>query len=177
MATRLLCTFAMFVVLGLGNEAPAKGPPRPPLSKRNILTWPRATAPELGCLLEKAFATKDRRFNCSLKGYVNRGDPCKRVKIYHEGPAFPQAKAREVNALAREIHLAWEHGDLQEVQVTLVKRLTEEEVRKAFALPKKLPPHITRISIQQCSKVATCLLVQGFDHMGAGEVECPPARK
>jgi hypothetical protein len=86
-----------------------------------------------------------------------------------------------VHPLVSEIHLAWEHGDLQEVQVTLTRRLSEPEARKALALPqgRKLPAHVTLISIQQCSKKATCILVQGFDHIGAGEVDCgdPTKRK
>ena len=178
----LLVSLAV-VLAGGDRHGVAKGPARPPLSKHDIVTWPRAGAAELGCFLEKAFGAKDRRFNCTLKGYVNRGDPCKNTKAYYEGPVFPAGKAGEVNPLAREIRLAWEHGDLQEVQVTLVKRLGEEEVRKAFKLPasktKTLPAHVTRISIQQCGKDATCILVEGFDHIGAGEVDCgaPPKRR
>jgi hypothetical protein len=136
---------------------------------------------EFGCFLEKVFGTRDPCFNCSLKGYVNRGDPCRNTRAYHEGPAFPRAQASKVHPLVSEIHLAWEHGDLQEVQVTLTRRLSEPEARKAFALPQggKLPAYVTLISIQQCSNRATCILVQGFDHIGAGEVDCgePSKRK
>jgi len=167
----------LLAVVCLGGRGQGKGPAAPTprrLSRSDITSWPRASAPEFGCFLEKVFGAKDRRFNCSLKGYVNRGDPCSNTKAYYEGPAFPRRKAGEVHPLADDIRLAWEHGELQEIQVTLARRLTDEEARKAFRLPApgKLPAHLTRISVQQCSKKATCILVEGFDHMGAGEVDC-----
>jgi hypothetical protein len=168
----------VLAVVCAGGDGIAKEAAPPPLSKHDLLTWPRSGAAAFGCFIEKAFGSKDRRFNCALKRYRNRGDPCKNTKAYHEGPVFPPGKAAEVHPLAREIRLVWEHGDLQEVQVTLGKRLGEDEVRKAFRLPKdRLPAQLTRISIQQCSKLATCILLEGFDHMGAGEVDCPPPGK
>jgi len=90
--------------------------------------------PSSGASSRRRSAPRTGRFNCTLKGYVNRGDPCKNTKAYYEGPVFPAGKAGEVNPL-RGRSPGLEHGDLQEVQVTLVKRLGEEEVRKAFKLP------------------------------------------
>lgn len=143
-------------------------------AKHDIQTWPRAGAASFGCFLEKTFGARDPRFNCALGAYENHGDPCHDTAAYYEGPAFPAGKAGAVHPLAREIRLAWEHGDLQAVHLTLRGRLTEEEALRALRLPPagRLLPHVSRISVQACAKEATCVLVEGFDHMGAGEVEC-----
>ncbi|MCC6746009.1 MAG: hypothetical protein IT371_00035 [Deltaproteobacteria bacterium] len=164
----------LVVAGGVASEARGKKAAGPRLSSQDLLTWPRASSTEFGCFLERVFRARDRRFNCSLKGYVNRGDPCRNTAAYYEGPAFPRGKAHEVHPLATEIRLAWEHGSLQAVSVTLSKRLSEEEVRRAFGLPRKqpLPAHVSGVHIQACSRRATCLMIEGFDHLGAGDVEC-----
>ena len=145
------------------------------LSRKDVLSWPRTKADKFGCFLEKSFGYRDRKFNCGLTGYINQGDPCKNFEAYYEGPKFPSEKANLVHPLIQSIELSWEHGDLQAVDITLNKKLDEQEVRKQFNLPKNdnhSRPNIRSISIQQCSLKATCLIIQGFDHMGAGDVDC-----
>lgn len=146
-------------------------------SKKDVLSWPRTKADQFGCFLEKELGYKDPRFNCSLKNYVNQGSPCTATTEWTEGPAFPHKKAKTIHPLIEDINLAWEHGDLQGVSLTLRKKLTKKAVRKAFNLPKEesYPPsraNVSSISIQDCSLKATCLIIQGFDHQGAGETDC-----
>ena len=147
----------------------------PALSKTDVLTWPRARADAFGCFLEKSFAIRDPRFNCALKGYVNNGDPCKNVDAYVEGPKFPDGEARLIDPSVASVELTWEHGELQSVELTLKKAAPEARVRRLFQLPAKGAPsraNVMSVDVQQCGKDATCLAVQGFDHMGAGDVDC-----
>jgi hypothetical protein len=161
------------------GPAAAKKPANRLLIKTDLLTWPRASVPEFGCFLERAFGAKDKRFNCALRGYQSRGDPCQETAAYYEGPRFPKDKSRQIHPLVEDIHLSWEHGELQGVQVTLTKRLDVKEVRRLFRLPvdHKRPPNVSAISLQACGKRSTCLLLEGLDHLGAGEVDCTEQRK
>lgn len=145
----------------------------------NILNWPRMKVDEFGCYLEKHFGFKDEKFNCSLRGYVNTGDPCHETEAYYEGPSFPPSKAKEINSVVEAVDLSWEHGELQSVSLQFVSKIPEEELKRIFALPPEFnyPPlykNIMDISIQDCSKTGNCLIVQGFDHLGAGDAECGP---
>ncbi|QRR06969.1 hypothetical protein FPJ27_11375 [Burkholderia sp. MS455] len=165
----------------------------------DIRAWPRMPSPEFGCTLEKTFDYRDKRFNCALKKYRNTGDACKNTKSYYEGPAFPGRLAARVHPLATKVDLDWEHGDLQMVTVTLKGTWNEADVRKAFGLPRaegrklteaelrKQPANLMDTSIQYPSSPAddglgrrpsdpahgtTAVMLYGFDHMGAGDVEC-----
>ncbi len=138
-----------------------------------VADWPRMRADKFGCLLEKELNYKDGKFNCSLKGYKNVGDPCQNVEIYYEGPSFPKEKTKYVHESLQSIDLSWEHGDLQSVSFIFKGKLTESRALKLLRLPKSgFPSNISRISVQDCSKESTCVLVQGFDHMGSGDVDC-----
>lgn len=136
-----------------------------PLLKNDFTTWPQAQVKEFGCFLEKEFGHKDKKFNCSLRRYTNKGDPCKNSAEYYEGPEFPNALAGKVNARIESIGLAWEHGELQNISVRLKEKYTEKELRDSFKLP-------LGASIQECSKTQTCIVLIGFDHMGAGDMDC-----
>ncbi len=53
--------------------------------------------------------------------------------------------------------------------------MNEEEIRKTFNLPEsenKIRSNVQSYSIQDCHKDYNCLNLIGFDHMGAGDVEC-----
>jgi hypothetical protein len=143
----------------------------------NILKWPRMQANDFGCYLEQTFGVKDKKFNCSLKRYVNRGDACKRVEAYHEGPVFPRAVAGRIHPAVKDVELSWEHGQLQSLSLTFDRTLSRGEIVKLFALPKSFSypkeyPNVMSIDIQECSLKANCLVIDGFEHMGAGDVDC-----
>ena len=162
--------FLFLLFLLTSNLAYAKEESK--LSVTDFLSWPRSNAAAFGCFLENHFKHRDKRFNCSLENYKNKGDPHKNVEEYYEGPLFPKGKESKVHSEISSIDLSWEHGDLQSVSLTLKKKMNEAEVRKVFKLPAKenYPrPNVMSISIQQCSIKATCVLIQGFDHQGSGD--------
>ncbi|AWV01509.1 hypothetical protein DM992_18310 [Burkholderia sp. JP2-270] len=165
----------------------------------DVRAWPRMTSPKFGCYVETTFGYRDKRFNCALKKYRNTGDACKNTTAYYEGPAFPGRLAARVHPLAMKVDLDWEHGALQMVTITLKGTWNEADVRKAFGLPRaeglklteaelrKQPDNLTDTSIQYPSSPtddslgrrpsdpahgATAVMLYGFDHMGAGDVEC-----
>jgi len=140
----------------------------------NVLSWPRMSIPDFGCFLEKTFGFKDPKFNCSLKNYKPSGDPCSNTDGYYEGFEFPNELVSKIHPLLDNIGLAWEHGDLQSVSFSFKKKISSDALKKAFRIPneKSYPENIMSIGIQNCSRDGVCLLIQGFDHMGAGEVDC-----
>lgn len=135
------------------------------LQKNDFTTWPGADIKEFGCFVEKEFGYKDKKFNCSIKQYVNKGDPCKNTVEYYEGLAFPKALSGKVNDKIDSIDLAWEHGHLQSVSIILKGKYTQKTLKESFKLP-------VEASIQECSKTNTCIILNGFDHMGAGDADC-----
>ena len=144
------------------------------LSLNDVLTWPQSTPADFGCFLEKELGHKDKKFNCGLKNYKNKGDPHKNTKEYYEGPDFPEGKASKIHKDIDQIHLDWERGELQNVSLHLVKKMTDAEVRKTFQLPSSdndPRPNVKSISIDQCGLKTTCLSFKGFDHQGAADVE------
>lgn len=142
---------------------------------KDVKSWPRATLPEFGCFLEKEFGYKDVRFNCSLKNYKNAGDPCKNTEAYYEGITFPEKYVKKINPAIKSIDLSWEHGELQSVSLSFKSKLATKKIRHLFKLPVNengVHANIMSYSIQDCHKSYNCLTLQGFDHMGAGDVDC-----
>jgi hypothetical protein len=144
----------------------------------NLLTWPRARADEFGCFMEKSYGVHDPRFNCGLKSYKNKGDPCKNTVAYYEGPQFPDRPGL-VQPLAMGVELSWEHGRLQAFTITLMGKMTGSQARQALNLPppdvEDLPPNVMGIDVQYPSNITTAVTVTSFDHMGAGDVDCDGA--
>lgn len=164
----------------------------------NVLAWPRMPSSEFGCYMEKTLGHRDKRFNCSLKRYRNQGDPCKNPDTYNEGPLFPASLAARIHPLATQVQLNWEHGELQQVTVTLKGTLNEVQLRKAFELPRAgdaspeaeqqlLPKNIMDAHIEHSLEPSnssleihpsdpslglTSVTLVGFEHMGAGDVDC-----
>ena len=159
--------FLMFpmVFVCLNAAFCASEPTLKKIKKSDFKAWLRMKADDFGCLLERDFSFKDKKFNCALKGYKNSGDPCKNTQAYYEGPTFPQNKVKQVSPLIESIDLTWEHGELQGMSVTLIKKIPENEVRNLFKLPKLA-------SVQNCSLKSTCIVLTGFEHMGEADVEC-----
>jgi hypothetical protein len=135
------------------------------LKKKDVTTWPKTSVTEFGCFLEKQFGHKDEKFNCSLKKYVNKGDPCLNTVVYYEGPKFPDALAKKVDRQIQSIDLIWEHGKMQSVALTLDNKYPEKVLRKKFKLP-------ATAQIDDCGPKNTCITVTGFDHIGAGDADC-----
>ncbi len=121
------------------------------LQKKDVTTWPRASVREFGCFLEKQFGHKDKKFNCLLKTYVNKGDPCLNTEVYYEGPQFPNALAKKIDPIIDSVDLIWEHGKLQSLALTLDRRYSEKEMRKKFKLP-------VTAQVEECSKKILVLL-------------------
>jgi hypothetical protein len=165
----------VFLIINLSTIDGFTASDSPNLSKHDFLSWPVARSDKFGCFLEKTFKHKDKKFNCGLKGYINRGDPCKNTDAYYEGPKFPEDQVRNVHPLIQEITLDWEHGVLQGLSFTLNKKLSTQDVRKQLNLPlaENFPrENVMSVSIQQCSDKLTCVVIQGFSHMGAGDADC-----
>jgi hypothetical protein len=177
---RLAFCFASLIAL----EASAKGKTKPaqpaaPVVHRPVVEWPRLGADELGCLLEREYGARDSKFNCKLKHYKNKGDPCRNTKAYTEGPSFPNDKAAQVSPEVESVVLNFEHGQLQEAVFRFKRLMSEETARQALGLPQpaqKLPENVLAISVQECGLASSCLSLTGFDHQGAGDVDCSAKR-
>ena len=168
-APRAIWIAAAALVLSISAVRAADLPP----ATMNILDWPRLTSPAFGCLMEKTFRHRDPRFNCDTKS-VDPGDPCVKTREYYQGPEFPKALAARIHPLATDVRLDFEHGDLRVVAITLKGKFSESDVLKAFNLSDdgRRRPNIMSVTVQDCSLVGTCLLLTGFDHMGAADVDC-----
>jgi hypothetical protein len=169
--------FIAMLVLSLAAMAQEQ----PPLDANNVLSWPRAGVDKFGCMLEKDFETRDPRFNCSLRNYVNRANACGSNEAYYEGPEFPANKAEKVMPQIERISVAHERGQVQAVTLILKQRQTQTAIRALLGLPTSpraaLPSNIVSVDIQGCrpegaGQICNVVLLQGFDHMGAGDVEC-----
>ena len=162
--------------VGAAAQTPvAVSGPRLDAATINVLSWARMSSPDFGCYMEKTLGHRDARFNCALKNYKNHGEPCRNTKAYYEGPQFPERLASRVHPLATYINLDWEHGDLSGITVVLKGMFSEQEVRDAFKVPKEFTDkdNVVEADVQSCATGMTCLIVYGFYHMGAGDVDCP----
>jgi hypothetical protein len=151
----------------------------------SLRAWPRMTSPAFGCWMEKALGHRDAKFNCDLKNLENIGDPCTDTDPYYEGPKFPEALVTRVHPLATRIDVDFEHGDLRMIIVELAGEFSDQQVRKALGLPDEQErvqefvrpsdparPLIMSMDVHSCGPGITCLMIQAFDHMGAGDVDC-----
>jgi len=123
-------------------------------------------------MLEQSLGHREPKFNCSLKKFKPVDNPC--VSAYYDGVEFPPALVAKVHPLLSNIELTWEHGQLQSVSLDFKKGVDANSLRKTFGLDRTsaYPKNIMSADIQDCSRDSVCLLIQGFDHMGAGDVEC-----
>ena len=174
------CAVLLALAAGPGcppARAPQTGPPHPTRTVAiGLLTWPRMRAVDFGCLLQTRYGLRDPRWNCARPDPGPEGDPCGDTRAYYDGPVFPPAAAREVGPGVLEVRLSWEHRDLQSVAVVLDGDFAEPEARRRLGLPPPgtaLPPNVQGITVQRCGTRRTCVDLVGFDHMGAGDVDCP----
>ena len=139
------------------------------------LSWPRMTSVEFGCMMDKEWGHRDPKFNCDTTE-VATGDPCVDTDNYYAGPAFAPKRVRNLNHQAKMVRLDWEHGDLRAVSVHLEGTFTEGQVFQMLDIPQDWQntyPNLQNVMVQDCGKDVTCVIFEGFDHMGAGEVDCP----
>lgn len=135
---------------------------------RPVLTWPRMGSQEFGCMLELA-GQRDPAYHCKTKK-VDPGDPCKNVKAWTAGPAFPDLLTGAVHPGIDRVQLEWEHADLRVVRLHLRDPANAAEVRKQAGLPEAgapLPENVQSIEVEGDEIVLTA-----FEHMGAGDAEC-----
>ena len=140
------------------------------VEKINIISWPRMPVDVFGCMMENTFGHRDERFNCSLTDYINYGGPCYNTDEYYEGPEFPESLVEKVHPWMKSISLHWEGGALQMVIFIFDRELnlTEEQILTEFGLdPDDLPQNITQVDATYGS-----LMLEGYMHMGAGDMDC-----
>jgi hypothetical protein len=145
------------------------------ITANDLLSWPRMEASEFGCMLEKKLHFKDKNFNCAnVSVKHNWGDPCKDTNAYYSGPVLPENFGKEIDSSIHRVQLAWEHGQLQHMTVEFNKVVTKKEVERIFGfkLSRPYPKNVQSVDLKKCSKNASCLSLEGFDHMGAGEWDC-----
>lgn len=134
----------------------------------DILSWPQMAVNDFGCMMEQTFGHRDERFNCDLKSYENKGNPCYNTDEYYEGPLFPQHIAKKVHPRLETIVLSWEGGRLQNLWLIFDQEFTEAEILNAFDIrPDKLPNNIYNLNLN-----GDHISLSGFEHMGAGEIDC-----
>ena len=143
----------------------------------------RKTPVEIGCMLQSEFNYRDSVFNCDYKNYVNKGDPCKKIKEYYEGIVIPENLIRKIHPLIKLINLDFEHGNLREITITFEDSLLKTKIREIFNLPAngKLPANVIGINYGDDifskdkpvnSNFTRWLVITAFDHTGAGDVGC-----
>lgn len=154
------------------------------LLKYPLLTLMRKTPAEIGCMLETEFSFRDPVFNCDNKNYVNNGDPCIKTEEYYEGVKIPPNLIKKISPVIQDINLSFEHGNLQKIAITFDNILSKDEIRQTFNLPldeSKFPNNIMAISygenIISADKptdpnYTKWLSITGFEHIGAGDVNC-----
>jgi len=148
-----------------------------------LLTWMRKSPVGIGCILETEFSYKDPVFNCDYKDYVNKGDPIKNTTEYYEGIKFPDSLVSKIDLSVETLELEFEHGNLREISIQFKDSILKSKISEIFELPtkrSKFPDNITDIgygeNISASNKPVNLnytrwLTIEGFDHMGAVEME------
>jgi hypothetical protein len=153
------------------------------LSKYPLLTWLRKSPVDISCMLESQLGYQDRRFRCGRK-YVNKGDPCRNTKEYYKGLQIPEKLIPRIHPLFEDMTLFFEHGNLQMIVIEFKDSMTIGQIKSIFALPltqTDFPPNVIYIDYgydertpgkTHDAKYSRELILTGFEHMGAGDVDC-----
>lgn len=152
-----------------------------PFTTADLVTWPRMGVADFACLLEQRTGQADSQFSCAAsKQMSNWGDACNGTDLSYAGPQLPAALVRQLNPRISEVQLDWEYGRLQSVTVTFDKLMTAEEVADIFPEVNLEDatslPNLTNASLQDCAADSSCLYLEGFEHMGGGDVDCEVAQ-
>lgn len=170
---RSLAVLCLLLSSGLAHAAP--------FTIADLVSWPRMTVADFACLLEQRAGHADAQFNCAASRKLsNWGDACHDTDLSYAGPQLPEALARQLNPHITAVDLDWEYGRLQSVNVTFDKIMTAEEVADIFPDVNLEDPtsreNLSNASLQDCAEDASCLYLEGFEHLGGGDVDCEDAQ-
>lgn len=148
-----------------------------PFSTSDLVSWPRMSVADFACLLEQRTGHADAQFSCAAsKQLSNWGDACRDTDLSYAGPQLPEALGRQLNPHIEAVDLDWEYGRLQSVNVTFDKIMTADEVADIFPDVNLDDPasrdNLSNASLQDCAADSSCLYLEGFEHMGGGDVDC-----
>jgi len=144
----------------------------------------RKNPAEIGCILQQELNYRDSIFNCDFKNYKNKGDPCNHEQEYYEGVHIPDSVAEKIQPFIREFLMDFEGGSLQQLSITFKDSLPIDKIKELFHLPTQkdsLPENVISIdfgeNISSKDKPVNTgytrwLVIIGFEHMGAGDVDC-----
>ncbi|MFR0689697.1 hypothetical protein ACLUTX_09885 [Enterobacterales bacterium AE_CKDN230030158-1A_HGKHYDSX7] len=152
-----------------------------PFTTADLVTWPRLGVADFACQLEQRTGKADAPFSCAASRKLNNwGDACHDTDLSYAGPQLPEALVRQLNPHITAVDLDWEYGRLQSVNVTFDRIMTEEEVADIFPEVNLDDPssqgNLSNASLQDCAADASCLYLEGFEHLGAADVECEDAQ-
>lgn len=151
-----------------------------PFTTADLVSWPRMNVADFACLLEQRTGHADAQFSCAASGKLsNWGDACHPTDLSYAGPQLPEALVRQIDQRISAVDLDWEFGRLQSVNVTFDRIMSAEEVTDIFPDVNLDDPtsraNLSNASLQGCAEDASCLYLEGFEHLGAADVECEQA--
>ncbi|MFS2124773.1 hypothetical protein [Pseudomonas sp. Pseusp97] len=148
-----------------------------PFNTADLIGWPRMNVADFACLLEQRTGHADAQFSCAASRKLSDwGDACHATDISYAGPQLPEALVRQIDSRIAAVDLDWEFGRLQSVNVTFDRIMTADEVADIFPEVNLDDPtsraNLSNASLQDCAEDASCLYLEGFEHLGAADVEC-----
>ncbi|MDH1007358.1 hypothetical protein N5J43_00495 [Pseudomonas nicosulfuronedens] len=163
----------LLVTSGLASAAP--------ITTDDLVSWPRMNVADFACLLEQRTGHADAQFSCAASRKLsNWGDACHNTDLSYAGPQLPEALVRQLDPRIAAVDLDWEYGRLQSVNVTFSGIMTAEEVADIFPQVSLEDPtsrdNLSNASLQDCASDASCLYLEGFEHLGGGDVDCEDAQ-
>lgn len=170
---RTFIALGLLLCSGLASAAP--------FTTADLVAWPRMSVADFACQLEQRTGHVDAQFNCATsKTLSNWGDACHDTDLSYAGPQLPEALVRQLNPRISAVDLDWEYGRLQSVNVTFDRIMTADEVADIFPEVNLEDPssreNLSNASLQDCAEDASCLYLEGFEHLGAADVECDNAQ-
>lgn len=152
-----------------------------PFTTADLVSWPRMSVADFACLLEQRTGHADAQFSCAASRKLsNWGDACHDTELSYAGPQLPEALVHQLDPRIVAVDLDWEYGRLQSVNVTFEKIMTAEEVADIFPQVNLEDPtsrdNLSNASLQDCAEDASCLYLEGFEHLGGGDVDCEDAQ-
>lgn len=152
-----------------------------PFTTDDLVSWPRMNVADFACLLEQRTGHADAQFSCAASKQLSHwGDACHDTDLSYAGPQLPEALVRQLDPRIAAVDLDWEYGRLQSVNVTFDRIMTAEEVADIFPQVNLEDPtsrdNLSNASLQDCAEDASCLYLEGFEHLGGGDVDCEDAQ-
>ncbi|HVO31421.1 MAG TPA: hypothetical protein VMV18_11810 [bacterium] len=159
----------------VANASPTATPL--PVSATDPTSWAKMSRKDFGCMLERDFGFRDHLWNCS-SDEPPTGDPCRDVENFYRGPQIPAEFGSKVSPLVDRVELHWEHGNLQEIDVTFRPNVGDREIQQAFALPSTM--RIARENVQsselrELNATQRQLVIKGFERNQ--DVNCGDGRQ